>query len=381
MEKKPLLLIVDDDPNIRAILQNILAENHNLLHANDGIEGLGVARKSLPDLIISDVMMPGMDGFEFCASIRSDPFLRRIPILLLTGEHDLGSKLKGLHQRADDYVTKPFHAEEIEARVSNLLEKRRLERELQQRLEEMQNDLALARNVQQQLLPVRIPPLPNAHFETLYRPIAALGGDFFEFVVLPDRLGLFICDVAGHGIPAALVASMVKIVLANVAMDAAGPGDLMVRLNRQMIQSTGERYVTAFYATLDLSTLQMQFASAGHIAPILVRNGALIPLEAHGPLLGAFPKDHWGEEVVALQPRDRVFFYTDGVIDCRNKSEEHFGEERLNSCLLAHQGATARFFLDQLYHEISHFVGDRNFADDITAFVIDLATRKGAVVS
>ena len=121
MEKKPLLLIVDDDPDIRAILQNILAENHNLLHANDGIEGLGVARKSLPDLIISDVMMPGMDGFEFCASIRSDPFLRRIPILLLTGEHDLGSKLKGLHQRADDYVTKPFAFAEMLARIRALL--------------------------------------------------------------------------------------------------------------------------------------------------------------------------------------------------------------------------------------------------------------------
>lgn len=370
--KKPLILIVDDDPEIRRLLQQILSSRHHLLHAGNGNDGLAIARERLPDLIISDVMMPGSDGFEFCASVRTDPLLHRVPFLLLTGLSDLNHKLRGLEHKADDYVTKPFHPEEIAARVHNLLEKRRLEIELEGRLKQMESELALARSVQQQLVPTRIPPLPNAQFETLYRPIAELGGDFFEFIVLPDRLGLFICDVAGHGIPAALVASMVRIVLGNAAMDARGPGDLLCRLNRQLLQAEGGRYVTAFYATIDLRTLQIRFSSAGHIPPLLMRENSVIPLEAHGPLLGAFEKDSWDEEVFGLQPGDRLFFYTDGVIDSRNPAGDHYGEERLIARLLKDRAAPARFMLDSLFQDLTRFAAERAFVDDLTAFAIDI---------
>jgi len=375
VKSRPLILIVDDDPEIRGLLQKVLVEGHELMHAGDGNQALQAARERVPDLIISDVMMPGMDGFEFCVRVRTDPLLQRTPFLLLTGLSDLNHKLRGLEHRADDYVTKPFHTEEIAARVHNLIDKRRLEQELEARLKQMESDLALARSVQRQLLPVRIPPLPNAHFETLFRPIAELGGDFFEFVVLPDRLGLFICDVAGHGIPAALMASMVRIVLGNAAIDAGGPGDLLCRLNRQLLQTAGERYVTAFYATIDLRTLQIRFSSAGHIPPLLIRDGSAIPLEAHGPLLGAFPKDEWDEAVFGLKRGDRLFFYTDGVTDCRDPSGEHYGEERLVRRLLKDRASSARFMLDSLFQEISDFVDGRAFADDITAFAIDITAQ------
>ncbi len=376
MAERPVILIVDDDPEMRSLLQFILNDKHELMHAGDGTTGLALARQNLPDLIISDVMMPGIDGFEFCAMVRSDSHLERVPFLLVTSMNDLSHKIRGLKHRADDYVTKPFHVEEIVARVHNLLEKHRLERELAKRVREMEEDLSLARSVAHNLMPVRIPPLPNARFETLFRPIADMGGDFFEFVVLPDRLGLFICDVAGHGIPATLVATIVKIVLGNAAMDATSPGDLLCRLNDQLLQTVRDRFVTAVYATIDLRTLQMRFSSAGHIPPLLVRQGMIVPLEASGPLLGAFHKEHWEEAVIDLKEGDRLFFYSDGITDCWNPSGDHFGEDRLLKRLIADQAAPSRLMLDRLYQEICEFTQGRPFTDDITAFAIDVTGKQ-----
>ena len=151
-EREHTVLLIEDNPDMRSFIAFQLQEEFNLIQARDGIEGVGLATQNLPDLIISDVMMPGKDGYQVCREIKSDPHMKHIPVILLTAKAELSEKISGLEYGADDYLTKPFNAQELKAKIRSLIQLRRLEREIQNRSEELERTLKMLQETQTQLV-------------------------------------------------------------------------------------------------------------------------------------------------------------------------------------------------------------------------------------
>ncbi len=128
------ILIVDDDPNIVLLVQMALVKEgqYEIITANNGIEAIEAIKKDKPDLILLDLMMPGMDGFEVCKQIKQNDETRFIPVIMITAKSDIADKLFGMEIGANDYVTKPFNPVELLARVKSHLRIRELEVELAQ---------------------------------------------------------------------------------------------------------------------------------------------------------------------------------------------------------------------------------------------------------
>ena len=134
MDDKAKVLIVDDEPSMRQTLEGLLfREGYHLSFACDGPEALAKAAELAPDLILLDVMMPGMDGFEVCQRLRADPRLTEAPINLVTTLDDRESRLRGFEAGADDFVSKPYDRTELRARVRTTTQLNRYRRLLMER--------------------------------------------------------------------------------------------------------------------------------------------------------------------------------------------------------------------------------------------------------
>jgi len=122
----PILLIVEDNPDLRTYVRGIFEDHYQLIEARDGQEGFEKALELIPDIVISDLMMPRLDGLGFCKALKSDPKTNHIPVVMLTAKAALEDRLEGLEGGADEYLPKPFNTAELKLRVRNLLQQRQL---------------------------------------------------------------------------------------------------------------------------------------------------------------------------------------------------------------------------------------------------------------
>lgn len=243
------------------------------------------------------------------------------------------------------------------------------------RLATMSRELELARRIQQSILPRSLPDLPGLRIAARYLPMSEIGGDFYDFDTRhPRRLGLIVADVSGHGVPAALVASMVKIAFAAESDRLDTPGLALGNLNRTLCGTFSGAYVTACCGVVDLERARFSFSSAGHPGPWVRRKGGGVEkLDQSGLLLAFDPQAQYPTAEVALSAGDRLLFFSDGLLEARNARDEFFGEVRLEALLASGAALTADPFLDQLVAELRRWVGpDTPFQDDVTMVVVDL---------
>jgi sigma-B regulation protein RsbU (phosphoserine phosphatase) len=206
--------------------------------------------------------------------------------------------------------------------------RRTLQREEQ--LNEIQKELSLARSIQLSLLPGDFPDSSSFRVAALYVPMTSVAGDFYDFVVADEaRAGLLIADVSGHGVPAALIASMVKMAAISQREQAAHPGLLLTGMNRALFGNTQGQYVTAAYASLDAQRSELRYAAAGHPAMLLLRGGEVSEVVENGLLLAAVDGIEYSERALAMTPGDRIVLYTDGIVEARNAAGRIFGEDAL----------------------------------------------------
>jgi phosphoserine phosphatase RsbU/P len=383
------VLVVDDAPaNIR-IVNEILRGTYRVQVATNGEKALELAAgKPSPDLILLDVMMPGIDGYEVCARLKADAATRDIPVIFLTAQTETAEETRGFEVGAVDYVHKPFSPAVVAARVQTHLALREAREKLARQLQAIRRELDTARHIQSSILPRELPAQAGLDLAARYIPMTAVAGDFYDFLIVDEkRTGVLIADVSGHGMPAALIASMLKIALAAQKAHAADPARVLAELNSILCGKFEDHYVTAAYALIDTETRTLTCAGAGH-PPLLLRErltGQVRPILENGLFLGFFPHASYTAIEVPFREGDSLLLYTDGVTDMTGASDEPFGQERLSGVLGANPDLAASAFADTLVACLDGFSGrasGREPDDDVTFVVVRFggATDTGAVV-
>ena len=329
------ILLADDNRDLRDYVTHVLGSAYEVVGVPNGKEALAALRSGPFDLLISDIMMPEMDGLELLQAIRQDQRLQGLPIIVLTARAGEESSAAGLHLGANDYLVKPFSADQLVVRVrAQLAAARRHDShvELQARI---------ARSFQDAALPAALAQVPGIHFASLYEPATIntrVGGDFYDaFRLLDGRLVLSIGDVAGSGVEAAATMGAVRQSIRAAATINPDP-QLMLKAADGVFSDSGRPpFASAFVAVVDPLTFSMQYASAGHPPGLLRRpDGSIVPLIENDLLLGLDVDAPHGYRRVSsfiLEPGSLLALYTDGLTEANHDHEE--GEFRLVQAVTA----------------------------------------------
>ena len=372
-DQKKTVLVVDDAPANIQVVNSILKDTYKVRIATNGAKALELANASPhPDLILLDVMMPGMDGYEVCSRLKTDPHTRDIPVIFLTGQTETSDETHGFEVGAVDYIHKPFSPAVVQARVQTHLVLRGIREQLAQQLFAIQKELETARQIQHSILPHEMPRIAGLDIAARYIPMTAVAGDFYDFIVVDDRhVGILVADVSGHGMPAALIASMLKIALAAQAPKAADPAEVLLGLNLALCGKFQHHYVTAAYVYLDMEKRILRYAGAGH-PPILYwsssAHGVKDVLE-NGMFLGRFDFATYTALEMPISRGDWCLMYTDGIPETANSNEVQFGDERFRGFLGEQGWASADLLADGLLAEVSRWSGrapGEDPEDDVT---------------
>jgi sigma-B regulation protein RsbU (phosphoserine phosphatase) len=251
----------------------------------------------------------------------------------------------------------------------------------ERRVAAVARELETARQIQRSILPKRPPAIEGLAIAAHYDSMAEVAGDFYDFVVTPSgQLGVLVADVSGHGVPAAIVASMVKIALAVQELEIADPGLVLTRMNRALCGRFELAYVTATFALIDPAARTLTYASAGHPSPLLVRSsGHVDSLDERGMVLGFLPEARYTSAIVRdLVAGDRIVFYTDGLTEASRADGEFFGDRQFRDALTSGLPQPAARFLATLVDRARQWSG-ADFADDVTVVVVDWTRRAAAV--
>jgi sigma-B regulation protein RsbU (phosphoserine phosphatase) len=253
----------------------------------------------------------------------------------------------------------------------------------QERLGALREELEIARQIQLAILPAEVPRIPGFEVATRYLPSSTVAGDFYDFLPAGDGcVGILIADVSGHGVPAALLASMVKVAIGTQAHHAADPAEVLSGLNRTLFGKLHEQFVTASYLFLDIPARRALYSSAGHPA-LLLRRGKerrVIEYNETGLILGISPETQYSNTVFSLEPQDRLVLYTDGIPEAMNKRGEHFGGQRLKQSIEDDAGLSPGRFCDSLLETLGAWAGtsaEQPHADDVTLVVMDFEPAGG----
>lgn len=365
----PTIVCAEDNPELRYFLRDLLRDKHNVFVGANGEEGYALVDKWRPDLILSDVSMPKVDGMEFCRMIRENSDLKNTPFVLLTARTMTESRLEGLGKGADDYLTKPFSEVELLARVHNLISLRRQQVRLQR-------ELAAARAIQAALLPGAPQNFEGASFDFLYHPSEELSGDFCDLLRRDDWLYFYLADVTSHGTASAQVTYLLK----EIVSDLVGRGTAAPPLP-ELLQELQKRYATRqldYDVAIQLARYHpgrrlLQAARGGAPSPLQVKRDASskVLLIKPSPSLSRRATAEEAATVsvseLSLEPGDAVYFFTDGCYEFPAGSRD-YGAKNLHQALARAHGAKdwKRSLLDSL--TAAH--GGRSFPDDLTCLRI-----------
>ncbi|HZR58146.1 MAG TPA: PP2C family protein-serine/threonine phosphatase [Terriglobales bacterium] len=246
--------------------------------------------------------------------------------------------------------------------------RRALERE--QQLSEIEKELDVAKRIQLSILPQKFPPSANFRVSARYVPMRSVAGDFYDFLITNDKqAGLLIADVSGHGVPAALIASMVKLAASSQRAAVSHPSELLTAMNTTLCGNTQSQYVTAAYVHLDAERSELRYAAAAHPPMLLLRTGQVTQIEENGLMLALFPTAAYTSTIHALEPGDRLVLYTDGILEAADSNEEQFGFQRLAALLCDCSGYSHEETADQIIASVQKWAVSQN--DDLTVIVCD----------
>lgn len=388
------ILIVDDSIDNRNLLRVFLSKKgHHVAEAADGARALEYLKNNSPDLILLDIVMPGMDGFEVCEKIKDTTEIADIPVIFLSAQDQIEAKVKGFQVGAADYITKPFEKAEVMARVKTHLQIHSLNKsllaanhELKQKQSMLEADLKAAAEIQLSLLPKELPNFDTCKIVSRFLPSDFSSGDIFNVHQLDhDTLALYIVDVSGHGVPAAMVTVSIaqtlqphgRSLLKNILPEPpyykiAAPLEVITKLDEMYPLDRFEKYFTIVYLQLNLRTGLLHYCNAGHPYPaITARDDHARLLKAGGSIIGMGDMVPLVEDYVQLEKGDRVFLYTDGVTELVNKSDEQFGIDRLVTTLDGATGGSLENACDQLLDKATEFASGRPAEDDITLLALE----------
>jgi sigma-B regulation protein RsbU (phosphoserine phosphatase) len=371
-----ILLVDDAKPNID-ILVAALKNDYKLSVALNGETALQVAERTPPDLVLLDIMMPGLDGYEVCRRFRQMPAMADVPVIFLSSLDEVQNKAQGFEAGANDYVTKPFEMLEVQARVRSLLKAKAYSDSVK---EQLAADLRVARDIQMGMIPQDFAALEKdfgVELAAALDPAREVGGDLYcAFAADADRLVLVMGDVSGKGIPASLFMVRASSLVRLLARQIREPELILAALNDELAaENPSLMFCTMVCAVFDRTTRRLVLANGGHTKPVLLRPAQapdwVVP--ALGTALGFEPGFEFQRTELALQPGDAVVLYTDGVSEAFNPQRECYGNERLLRDLAASTGTAASVVVTQLLQHVRTFADGAPQSDDIAVLVLRLA--------
>lgn len=367
------ILIVDDIKANIDVLVDALRGEHKLSVALDGESALRSVEKNPPDLILLDIMMPGIDGYEVCRRLRADEATREIPIMFLSSLEDVQNKARGFELGANDYLTKPFEILEVKARVRSLLKAKAYADAIKAAIE---RELSIAREIQMGILPSDLSSCTvgtGLDIHAFIEPAKRVGGDLFEVLRAGDRVIAVIGDVMGKGVPASLFMAVTVTLLRTIARQCQQPDEILRRLNDELeAQNPRKMFVTMACLVIDLASGRVTGASAGHTPLLLVPSAGAPRFVFHssGMVLGMRAGQAYTSETLGLTPGDTLMLYTDGITEAENVGEEQFESERLLECFANGSAGAAAESIARLVAQVQAFVAGAPQIDDITVLAV-----------
>src|SRR5438128_5913903 len=386
MGAPPRILVVDDnDDNLYTLTLHLDLEGYTEVEtARDGEEAIARLKTGTFDLVLLDVMVPKVDGFQVLAWLEDQARLRDLPVIMISALTEMNSMARCTTPGAVDYLLQPVNPILLKARLGATLEKKRLRDEIDAHLARLQEELDAARRLQMAMVPQSFPaPSPDFPIDLCasMEPAREVGGDLYDFFVTEDGMLCFLVgDVSGKGMAAALFMARTKSLI-RIATDlmrsrqgpSAAPAEIIARVNRELCQNNGDiMFVTLFFAMLRPSNGEIEFCNAGHNAPYRLNGQGLAPIEGgKGIILGVRPDAVYATGRTSLAPCESMYVFTDGVTEAANLDGELFAEARLEAVLRASTACSrAAAIVKSVGEAVRGFVGTALPSDDITMLAV-----------
>jgi sigma-B regulation protein RsbU (phosphoserine phosphatase) len=376
------ILVVDDDAMSRRVLAQVLgAAGYDCRVSNDGSEALETIHARPPSLLLLDFDMPGLNGAEVLARLRSDenPAVAQIPAIMLTAHGSEQAEVSCLQAGADDFVTKPVNASVLRARIETQLRLRLMRQQLEHQNDELEKwrrdlerDLAAARLTQQSLIPQKPLLLSGWQIATCYRPVIQVGGDIYGWLRMRDGRVLFwIADGTGHGASAALLTTLAKLLFHYGSIDHDSPASLMEGVDNDFRSIFGATsFMTAMCVALDPATGKAQVVGAGHPSLLVVHHdGTTESIASVAPPLGLIKRAAFTETTIDLAPGDAFLLYTDGLFRW-TKDERHRVTPGQLEKALDHSAPTAEALLKRIVARTIPDNSAKTAPDDVAAIAV-----------
>lgn len=362
------VLAVDDNLlNLKLIEKSLTKEGYRVFCADNGPDARQTANTENPDLILLDIEMPGESGFEVIEKLKDDPATNAIPVLFLTGVSEVASKLKGFELGAVDYITKPFHPQEVLARVRIHL---KLSIATNSLIAGQASKLRQLTEAQAAMLPTP-EDNPQAKFSVFYKALEEAGGDFYDILNITEKItGYFVADFSGHDIKTSYLTASVKALLAQNCTPVYSPAESVKMINDVLVEILPDgKYLTACYMHINRTTRKLTIINAGHPPVVcLPEDGEPFLIETHGDILGMFPDAHFGIKSFKVNAGDRFLIYSDGLVEStRNKVTWSSGAADMLPVFKALAAMPYKQIPDEL---VSQLFGDLTPEDDLVVLCV-----------
>jgi serine phosphatase RsbU (regulator of sigma subunit) len=376
---KANILVVDDVPANLQVLAGLLKDRgYKARPVPGGRLALLAAKSDPPDLILLDINMPEMNGYEVCEHLKADEKLKGIPVIFLSALDDQLDKVRAFAVGGVDYLTKPFQMEELHARVETHLKIRHLQIELEEHSrhlelarERLKLDLELARVVQRGFLPGRLPEVAGYEFYAHYESAFEIGGDYYDFIPLPhQRLAIMLGDVAGKGVAAALLMAKLSADARYCMMTEPSPAAAVSKLNALTIQSgIADKFVTLLAAVLDPVDHCVTLVNAGHPSPLFYHRATrgadeAGSLELAGFPIGVFDGVEYASCQIALKPGDCLLAFTDGVTEAMDVNNVQLQTKGVHAAVRG-EAYSPRALGERVVEVAKQFAAGRSQHDDM----------------
>lgn len=376
------ILSVDDELDLELLLtqyfrRKIRKGEYEFFFAHNGLEALTILlREKDINIILSDINMPEMDGLTLLTKINEmhNPAMKCI---MVSAYGDMGNIRSAMNNGAFDFATKPIDLDDLSVTIEKAIEQidyiKKAQAEHSQ-LESLKTDLAVAREIQQAILPRIFPPFPENEKEldlaALMTPAKDVGGDFYDFFRIDkNRIGLVIADVSGKGIPAAIFMAVSRTLIRTVGLQDYTPGKCLTKSNDLLsTESVDSMFVTVFYAIYHIDTGVLEYCNGGHNSPyILHTNGEIEMLHvSKNPIVGAIEGIEYTGDTTTLAVGDTLVLYTDGVNEATNVDFQEYGDQKMTETLKLLNGKTCKEIIDGQLESVRAFAGEAEQSDDIT---------------
>jgi sigma-B regulation protein RsbU (phosphoserine phosphatase) len=380
------ILVVDDiDDNRQLLVRRLEREGfHDIGLAADGEEALSLLRAHSFDLMLLDIMMPKLDGYQVLERLKTEGRLHELPVIVISAHNEIDSAVRCIQLGAIDYLPKPFNATLLRARVSTSLEQKRLRDQVRAHLTRLESELDAARTLQKSMVP-RDFPTPTVEFPVevfaMMEPAREVGGDLYDFFPTPDgRFAFLIGDVSGKGVAAAMYMARTKNLFrlaTNMASGDASPAEIVTLVNHELCEGNDTMmFVTLYFGILDPGTGDLEFCNAGHDAPYRLGDGkAALAEGVQGMALGLDSSWRYETSELRLTPGETLYLYTDGITEAADTAHALFTKQRLQDVLKRETGAPLDKLIGAVAEAVKDFIRSAEQSDDITAMAIRLLPK------